>query len=59
MKSRRTRNFIGAILTEGGIVDSVSEVKEEVNNHFGKKFSGGNGKAGFRWYLFWFFEGGG
>ncbi|XP_058783234.1 uncharacterized protein LOC131657901 [Vicia villosa] len=38
MKARRTRNFIGSIVTGGGIINSVTEIKEEVKNHFEKKF---------------------
>ncbi|XP_058774298.1 uncharacterized protein LOC131648566 [Vicia villosa] len=40
MKARRTHNFIGSIVTEGGIINSVTEIKEEVKNHFEKKFLG-------------------
>ncbi|CAI8596511.1 unnamed protein product [Vicia faba] len=38
MKERRSHNHIGLIVTEGGLLDSVSEIKEEVQNHFSNKF---------------------
>ncbi|XP_058786822.1 uncharacterized protein LOC131661328 [Vicia villosa] len=38
MKARRTRNFIGSLVKEGEIINSVSEIKEEVKIHFEKKF---------------------
>ncbi|XP_058776291.1 uncharacterized protein LOC131650607 [Vicia villosa] len=38
MKQRRSRNHIGPILSSGEMIDSVDGVKEEVFNHFEKKF---------------------
>ncbi|XP_058753181.1 uncharacterized protein LOC131626381 [Vicia villosa] len=38
MKGRRRHNHIGSILTSSEIVDSVEDVKEEVQNHFASKF---------------------
>ncbi|XP_058750108.1 uncharacterized protein LOC131623108 [Vicia villosa] len=38
MKQRRIHNHIGPILTSGGMVESVEEVREEVFKHFGNKF---------------------
>ncbi|XP_058742003.1 uncharacterized protein LOC131614437 [Vicia villosa] len=38
MKARRTRNFIGSLVKGGEIINSVAEIKEEVKNHFEKKF---------------------
>ncbi|XP_058780621.1 uncharacterized protein LOC131654295 [Vicia villosa] len=39
MKARRRRNFIGSVTTEGGVLDEVGPIKEEVRRHFEEKFS--------------------
>ncbi|XP_058751483.1 uncharacterized protein LOC131624543 [Vicia villosa] len=38
MKQRRLHNHIGPILTSGGMVELVEDVREEVFKHFGNKF---------------------
>lgn len=38
LKERRHKNFIGSIQSSKGMVDSIRDAKEEVWNHFSKKF---------------------
>lgn len=38
MNERRWRNYIGLILSERGMLESVGEVKEEVRRFFSEKF---------------------
>ncbi|XP_058769926.1 uncharacterized protein LOC131643655 [Vicia villosa] len=39
MKGRRKSNFIGNIITNNGVLETVGDVKEEIKRHFIEKFT--------------------